>query len=234
MGKQVWQITAPASVSLDSIKTFGIYAARKGDTVLKTDGKSYRFAEEQATSTCLLVPSEGKAEYIPGKPAILRTYHLREIVNPPTKGKETEANQSRPMFFEFQPDDELPARPKREQPEGLRMRYKPFGTTEEGSDGERSEFYIPAEIPIPSEDHRQQKSKKSHQHRERPAAQEDSDAMGMESSQTLQSSQTVSPQSIKHLQRSPLKRVVLEKDSTGQEKTKKKSKKRKDRVASSD
>ena len=235
-GKQVWHITAPVHVSLDSIKTFGVHAARKSETVLKADGKSYRFAEEKSQSKYLLVPGEGQGKYVTGKPAISRTFDLREIINPPAKSKDTEADQSKPMFFEFQPDDELPVRPKREQPKGLRMRYKPFGTTAtspEGSDSEQSEIYIPDQLPTSPKNHHQKKSKKSHGHRKSVAALEDNDAMDVEWSRSLSSSEMTSPQSTKHSQSSPLMHAVHEKEYIGQEKTKKKSKKHKDRAVSS-
>ena len=220
---------------MESVKTFGVHAARKGETVLKADGKSYRFVEESSQSKYLLVPDEGQEKYVPGKPAISRTFDLRETLNPPAKGKDTEANQFKPVFFEFQPDDKLPVRPKREQPEGLRMRYKPFGTTTaslESSDSERSEIYIPDQVPTPPKEHHQKKSKRLHGHRKSVPSQEDNDSMDVEPYQSLSSSQMASPQSTKNSQSSPRKHVVHEKEYVGQEKTKKKSKKHKDRAVS--
>ena len=233
-GKQVWHITAPAGVSLESIKSFGIYAARKGETVLKSDGKSYRFAEEPTANKCLLTPNDREDEYLQGKVVISRTYHLREIINPPAKSRETETKRSKPVYFEFQPGDELPVRTKREQPKGLRMRYKPFGTKEaspEGSDAEHSRIYIPDEVPAPTEDSHERGKKKLPRRRKSPVA-EDTDAVEAEPSQIPPNSKTTSPQSNKHPHSSPMKDVAAEKGSAGQEKSKKRSKKRKDQEVS--
>jgi len=234
-GKQIWHISAPADVSLESLKAFTIQAALNEKPILNSDGKSYCFTEGPSTAKFLLTPNETQDGYVPSKAAISRAFHLREMVNPPVKSRGTEANRSTPIYFEFQPDDKLPQRTKRMQPEGLRMRYKPFGTIHPSPgefDAERSEFYIPDQIVTPSAEHHK-KRKKAYKGHVSPSAQQDSDPMEVEPSQARSELQTVSPASIRPSQHNPSKEAVTEKGLERQEEKKKRKKKHKDREASS-
>jgi hypothetical protein len=121
------------------------------------------------------------------------------------------------------------------QPEGLRMRYKPFGTIYPSSgefDAGRSEIYIPDQIVTPPAE-RHKKRKKAYESRASPAAQQDSDPMEVELSQARSESRIVSPE-IRPSQHSPSKQALTEKGSERlEEKKKKRKKKHKDREASS-
>jgi hypothetical protein len=234
-GKQIWHISAPADVSLESLKAFSIQAALNEKPVLNSDGKSYCFTKGPSTAKFLLTPNETQDEYVPSKTAISRTFHLREMVNPPVKGRGAEANRSTPIYFEFQLDDKLPQRTKRIQPEGLRMRYKPFGTIHPSPgefDAGRSEIYIPDQIVTPLAE-RHKKRKKAYDGHVSPAAQQDSDPMEVGPSQARSESQKVSPESIRPSQHSPSKQAVTEKGLERQGEKKKRRKKHKDREASS-
>jgi hypothetical protein len=224
-------------VPIESIRPFAIQAAMRGEPILKSEGKSYCLKDGPSTNKCTLTPNDTEDTYVPGKATISRTFHLRQITNPPAKNKESEVHKSTKMYFEFQPHDEMPVRPKRKQPEGLRMRYKPLGNTNaspEDSDAERSEIYIPDQIPTPpADDHHERRKKKSHQTPGSQGADADSDAMEMHPPRTPSGTQVLSPQSNKPFKNTPLKQVVREEGSAGQEKTKKKSKKNKDRGAAS-
>jgi hypothetical protein len=156
------------------------------------------------------------------------------MVNSPVKSRGTEANRSTPIYFEFQLDDKLPQRTKRMQPEGLRMRYRPFGTIHPSPgefDAERSEIYIPDQIATPPTE-RHKKRKKAYKGHVLPLAQQDSDPMEVEAPRARSELQTVSPESIRPSQHSPSKQAVTGKGSERQEE-KKKKKKHKDREASS-
>jgi hypothetical protein len=232
-GKQIWHISAPADVSLESLKTFPIRAALNGEPILNSNGTSYCFTKGPSTAKFLLTPDQTQDGYVPSEMAISRTFHLREMVNQSGKSKGTEANASTPIYFEFQPDDELPQKTKRMQPEGLRMRYKPFGTIHPSPgkfDAERSELYIPDQIVKPLAE-RHKKWKKGHFS---PAAQRDSGLMEVEPSQARPESQIASPESIRPSQHNPSKQAVTEKGSERSEGKKEKMKKHhKGREASS-
>jgi hypothetical protein len=220
---------------LESLKAFPIQAALSEKPILNSDGKSYCFTKGPSTAKFLLTPNETQDGYVPSKTAISRTFHLQEMVNPSVKSRGTEANRSTPIYFEFQPDDKLPQRMKRMQPEGLRMRYKPFGTMHPSLgefDAERSEIYIPDQIATPPAEHHK-KGKKAYKGHVSPAAQQDSDPMEVEPPQARSELQTVSPESIRRSQHSPSKQAVTGKGSERLEEKKKRRKKHKDREASS-
>lgn len=235
VGKEIWYITAPANVSMESIKPFAIRAAMRGEPILNSEGKWYCLKDGPSTNKYILTPNDTDDAYVPGRATISRTFHLREIVNPPAKEKGSEAITSKQMYFEFQSGDELPVRPKRRQPEGLRMRYKPFGTTDalpKKSDAERSNIYIPDQIPLPTADHHTKRKQKPHQSRRSLVPKADSDSMEVDPSQTSSGAQIEPPQSKKSSKNTPSKKVVAETSSARQEKTKKKGKNRDPETAS--
>jgi hypothetical protein len=235
-GKEVWHITAPANVSIESIKPFAIRSAMRGEPILNSEGKWYCLKDGPSTNKCTIIPNNTGDTYLPGEATISRTFHLREIINPSARDKASEADASKHMYFEFQPHDELPVRPKRKQPEGLHMRYKPFGTTHaspEEPNAERPNIYIPDQIPSPTADRHKRRKQKSQESRGLPAPEADLDAMEVDPSQTPSRTQIASLQSEKLLKNTPSKKLVTEASSARQEKTKKKGKKNKDQETAS-
>ncbi|PQE13381.1 hypothetical protein CJF31_00008396 [Rutstroemia sp. NJR-2017a BVV2] len=103
-GKQIWYITAPASVSIDTIKDMSLRGARSGKVVLSQKGNEYGFVEDTAenkTYTKLMLPNKAKNGY--------------RIV--PKLANGDDSSQAT-----------VPAKkPVRKQPKGLRMRYAPVG-----------------------------------------------------------------------------------------------------------
>jgi hypothetical protein len=68
-GKQIWYITAPASVSIDTIKDMSLRGARSGKIVLSQKGNEYGFVEdttENKTYTKLMLPNKAKNGYRTG------------------------------------------------------------------------------------------------------------------------------------------------------------------------
>ena len=64
--KQIWYITAPASVSIDTIKDMSLRGVRSGKVVLSQKGNEYRFVEDTAenkTYTKLMLPNKAKNGY---------------------------------------------------------------------------------------------------------------------------------------------------------------------------
>jgi hypothetical protein len=221
---------------MESIKPFAIRSAMKGEPIMNLQGKRYCLKDGPSTNKYALTLNDTEGAYVPSKTTVSRTFHIREIINSPAKDKRSEASQSKQIHFEFQPDDEIPARPKRKQPEGLLMRYKPFGTINElpkETIAERSEIYIPDQIPSPSADNHRKRKQKPLQNKESPAAEADSDAMEVDPSQTPSATKIVSPKSNRSLKSTPSKQVVAGEGSRMQEKAKKRIKKNKNREAAS-
>jgi hypothetical protein len=235
-GKEVWHIIAPANVSMESIRPFAIRTAMRGEPILNSEGKGYCFKDGPSANKCTLIPNDTEDAYVPCKAAVSRTFHLQEIMNPPTKDIGSEANRSKQMYFEFQPHDDYPVRRKRKQPEGLHMRYKPFGTayaSREQSEAGKPNIFIPDEIPSPRADHQKGRKKKSREKWRSSAAEADPDVMELDPSQTLSVVNQGSPTSKEPSRMTSSGKKVVEARSAIHEKTKKKSKKNKHREAES-
>lgn len=235
--KEVWHVIAPANLSMESIRPFAIRAAMRGEPILNSEGKGYCLKDGPSANKCTLIPNVTEDAYVPCKTAVSRTFYLQEITSPPTKDIGSEANRSKQMFFEFQPHDDYPVRRKRKQPEGLRMRYKPFGTTyasQEQSEAGKPNIFIPDEIPSPRADHREGRKKKSREKWRSSAAEADPDVMELDPSQTLSVVHQGSPTSKESSRMTSSRKKVVEARSAMHEKTaKKKSKKNKHREAES-
>ncbi|KAF7505527.1 hypothetical protein GJ744_000689 [Endocarpon pusillum] len=131
-GKQVWHITAPASIPLNSLEDFDVDVVRSGRPILTYDSRQYGLAFGAKDSQHLLLPGKvGGSSYKRSRVHISKFYHLREIPNhsQSTSSKAIQSTEDTVFFAKEQPL----ARTPREQPKMLRMRYKPFGTDDSPS-----------------------------------------------------------------------------------------------------
>ncbi|KAK6443626.1 hypothetical protein LTR95_000453 [Oleoguttula sp. CCFEE 5521] len=137
-GKQVWHITAPSHLPVSALTEASFEAIEKGTPVLTHKSARYSLTPlPSATATTVLLPtSEG---YTPLSQPITRTLQIREVVElPELSGKQA----SQMTGSEKAAEMKLPAISKvREQPRGLKMRYRPpgFGKGEAGRIGSESE-----------------------------------------------------------------------------------------------
>ncbi|PQE14433.1 hypothetical protein CJF30_00007028 [Rutstroemia sp. NJR-2017a BBW] len=129
--KQIWYITAPASVSIDTIKDMSLRGVRSGKVVLSQKGNEYGFVEDTAenkTYTKLMLPNKAKNGYRIEKRPIDQIFHLQQV---PKLANGDDSSQAT-----------VPAKkPVRKQPKGLRMRYTPvgFGLNGKGIIGDSSD-----------------------------------------------------------------------------------------------
>ena len=139
-GKQIWHITAPVSVPIESVKEVSPQNLQNGAPVLSHKGSEYGLALdsniEHANNHALLVPHTQKNEYRISTVPITKTFHLQQRVELPNRAHEPPSPLiSRPLTHVKAP---------RQQPQGLKMRYRPFGASE---DSEPDEDAMPAQIP---------------------------------------------------------------------------------------
>ncbi|KAF2459275.1 DNA-directed RNA polymerase I subunit RPA34.5-domain-containing protein [Lineolata rhizophorae] len=129
-GKQLWHISAPASVPLASIKEVVLEEVLRGAPVLKHNGVDYCFSTDvpgDKRATMALVPTEKGYTTVPT--AFEETLHLQQVVRLPNLGSETHhssLDQRRNSAA-----NGVASRDPRKQPNGLRMRYRPPGFGEE-------------------------------------------------------------------------------------------------------
>lgn len=128
-GKQLWHITVPAGVSITSITEVATQSVQDGSAMLSHKGADYGLIAEPDdlnTRERLLIPSAEDNKYISSSHAITKTFHLQRLLGP------SGAIRGSGALSNFTASTDRPRRqkPVPKQPEGLRMRYKPFGDTE--------------------------------------------------------------------------------------------------------
>ena len=151
-GKQIWHITTPESVPISLVKEVSTQNIGNGASVLEYHGAKYELIPEseaeQASSRALLLPYTQTNNYQPSKTTIIKTLHLQQLVSLPNLALEQAVHPNRSASA-----SESYRKTPRQQPEGLRMRYRPFGVSD-NSDLESSpdpmpkapEFRIPAPV----------------------------------------------------------------------------------------
>ena len=151
-GKQIWHITVPESVPISLVKEVSTQDIGNGAPIVEHHGAKYGLVPEsgveQSSSRALLLPSTQTNNYQSSKTNIIKTLHLQQLVSLPSLASEPavhpSGSPSAPESYRKTP---------RQQPEGLRMRYRPFGASDD-STSESSpeptpkapEFRLPASV----------------------------------------------------------------------------------------
>ncbi|GAD96831.1 conserved hypothetical protein [Paecilomyces variotii No. 5] len=144
-GKQVFHITAPASLPLSSIKEVSLAKVLSGEPVLEHKGVKYgipadTISQQDADEKILLAYDEKTKTYYNTSIGNIQSYHLQELVSLPNGT----------AYSKEKPDARKPPRP---QPKDLKMRFRPvgstygppetIGTSDEESEGEQASFKNP-------------------------------------------------------------------------------------------
>lgn len=141
-GKQIWHITAPASVPLASIKEIRGKSIENGTSVLTHNGANYGLLPdadgEQAGDYALLLPTAQSNDYSSSKRSINQTLHLQKFVSLPSHA--APPTVPRPDATAAPVSYKEKSRP---QPQGLKMRYHPFGASDESE----SESMLTESVP---------------------------------------------------------------------------------------
>ena len=126
-GKQIWQITAPSSLSLQSIKEISLESLRSSQPVLTQNGIQYVLSESLDTdgdACTVLLPSENAYQRLDHR--IERTLHLQQkIALPNLSFRQADQSTGSIAAAEVRASHVTISR---QQPKGLRMRYKPPGS----------------------------------------------------------------------------------------------------------
>lgn len=128
-GKQLWHITVPAGVSITSVTEVATQSVQDGSAILSYKGADYGLIAEPDDINSrerLLLPSAEHNKYKPSSLAITKTLHLQQLLGPPNiiHGPGALSN------FTASTNWLRRQKPVPKQPEGLRMRYRPFGDTD--------------------------------------------------------------------------------------------------------
>ena len=142
--KQIWYLTLPATVPIEKVIEMSFANLHTSDPFLSHNGSSYSVVQEtkgEGYIRNLLIPGYGTNDYKILQSRILKRFHLRQTIQTlrqlkstppnPHDGSQTDAGVQ--IFYK---------RVVRQQPEGLKMRYRPFGDTignEDLNDGSSSD-----------------------------------------------------------------------------------------------
>jgi len=124
--KQIWYITAPANVPLSSLKELALDKLVEGEPVMTCKDVDYSFTTDDTArpTTSIMLPSENGFNALPIE--VQKVVHLRQVVKLPT-APQSQAGISSTSTTTIVPQFNVQKRTKREQPSGLRMRYRPPG-----------------------------------------------------------------------------------------------------------
>ena len=141
-GKQIWYITAPASVPLSLIKDVSIRNVTARASILSYRTAEYGLIEEpdgEKGEKLLLIPSPENNGYRPLGTHMEKTFHLQQLVEPPAS-----AQKNRVVANGAITAPKTHVKMVRQQPEGLRIRYHPFGEEPSSEDtDEAPRFKLP-------------------------------------------------------------------------------------------
>ncbi|KAI1939315.1 hypothetical protein LOZ12_004777 [Ophidiomyces ophidiicola] len=120
-GKQIWHITAPSAVPVSAIKQLALDAVATGEPILTHKDVSYRLREDQIgadkTKSFLLPDKNGKG-YRRQRMDVVQTFHIEQVVDTAGQGSKSDIEAMKKK-----------TKPLPSQPEDLRMRYTPFGSS---------------------------------------------------------------------------------------------------------
>ena len=128
-GKEIWHLTAPSSVIISSIKEVSQQSILSRSSILSYEGSNYGLIPDSSTDQALLLPSAEDNDYKSHNAATIQSFHLQQIVSLPyhALSPAKSSNQTAPTPQAYK-------RAPREQPEGLKMRYHPFGVVDISDD----------------------------------------------------------------------------------------------------
>lgn len=121
-GKQIWHIAVPENVDIAKIKELDIEAVMRGQPILSQNGVNYGMEPQPSKHQMVYLSNGSNATYMQAGQNIERTFFMHEVG---TKAKSAPEKETSRVFTATETGN-----PKavRAQPEGLKMRYSPFGT----------------------------------------------------------------------------------------------------------
>lgn len=163
--KQIWHITAPDLVPISLVKETSTQNIGNGAPILEYHGAKYGLVPEseveQASRRALLLPSTETNDYRSSKTRVIKTLHLQQLVSLPNHALNPAIHPNRSASA-----SDLFKKMPRQQPEGLRMRYRPFGAPDD-SDLEPTHETMPKapdfRIPDPVKESSPRRKRKRHE-----------------------------------------------------------------------
>ena len=155
----------PTSVPLTSIREVAKHSVHDGSAVLSYKGADYGLIaepEKQGNISALLLPLEEDSVYHQVATGITKTLHLRQLVRLPGISHDVGADDAGTQVGGTINVRNPAEKPAPEQPEGLKMRFKPIGVqdSDESDSDVRPRTHKPPEFRRPQETLSSQSPKK--------------------------------------------------------------------------
>ena len=127
-GKQIWHITAPASLKISELSSIDLSASLKGQPILESNGTTYVIRPHPTANASVLSARGKDATFISVQPSITRTLRIQESSKKSTNTDYTSAqDNSEAGGITFFATSINSTREPRKQPSNLKGRYVPFG-----------------------------------------------------------------------------------------------------------
>ncbi|MCJ1410129.1 hypothetical protein MMC19_004214 [Ptychographa xylographoides] len=126
--KQIWHLTLPASIPISAIEEVPLNSIVEGTTALIHNGLDFAFISTPNTKEAaghVLMPSDRGKDYRAIPKGIAKTLHLQQVLHLPNLALEERQDGAHEAQVSQHMDKVV-----HEQPQGLRMRYRPFGDEE--------------------------------------------------------------------------------------------------------
>jgi hypothetical protein len=123
--KQLWQITVPAGVPLESVKELDVEAVLRGEPFLTHNGISYGMQPLPTTDDAFVLEQGSDGKYQQASKKIERNFLIQEIHKQTTLPSEADLPPA------FTATEAGGRKEVRKQPTGLKMRNTPFGVAAE-------------------------------------------------------------------------------------------------------
>ena len=140
-GKELWHVIVPAEVPIKSIKKVSLQNVANGHSVLEHDGVHFGLQSEGTDqgSCLLLLPSATHNQYRSTSVGVVKTLRLQQLVDLPLKSHRQDVSIDGIIA-----PSKVYKKSVRQQPQGLKMRYRPFGDESSSeSSHRRPEFRTP-------------------------------------------------------------------------------------------
>lgn len=127
---QFWHVIVPSSVPIYSLREVSTQSVESGSAVFTHEGADYGLVSEvqdQCAKKIILLPSAEANEYKSAVVGISKTFNLQQLVPDRRHGSSAFKADSTNVTNKYE-------KPVCQQPKGLKMRYRPFGDTEDSSE----------------------------------------------------------------------------------------------------
>jgi hypothetical protein len=127
-GKQIWHIVAPSWVNVQNIEQFDIASALKGEPIFSDGSISYTMQPYPELNTSILVSSSRDAVYKKVSSQVEQAYQLQIVQKADSSILNSQPSRvSHQSGLPFIAKTAGESKMLRQQPEGLKSRYTPFG-----------------------------------------------------------------------------------------------------------